>query len=90
MFTGVSVARRNLVKPASSRADHGRGAVVEPADRVQVVGQPVIGEGLDQHPGAVGRQALADVLRGTDRIAHVVQGVEDGDQAIGFAAEVLG
>ena len=50
--------------------------VEDAPDRVEVVLDAVVGERLDDHPGAVVGERLADVRRGADGIAHVVQAVE--------------
>ena len=64
--------------------------VEDAADRVEVVLDAVVGERLDDHPGAVGGQRLAHVRGGADRVAHVVQAVEEGDQVVAAARVVLG
>ena len=67
----------------------GRGRVEHAPERVEVVGQVVVGQGLDQQPGPVRLQRAADVPGGAHGIAHVVQGVEDGDKIEVLAREVL-
>ena len=73
--------------PTSCDSDAGvqssvENAVVGAADRVEVVLDAVAGARLDDHPGAVGGERLADVARGADRVAHVVQAVEHRDQVV--------
>jgi hypothetical protein len=45
------------------------------------------GVGFDDQPAALGRQCLADVTRGGDRAAHVVQAVEARDQVVAVTGE---
>ena len=72
------------------RADQRRGRVEDAAHRVEVVLDAVAGERLDDHPGAVGRERLAHVPRGADRVAHVVQAVEERDEVVAVPGIVLG
>src|SRR5690606_11475064 len=61
---------------------HRRGRVVDPPYGVQVVGDAVVGERLDQHPDAVVVDRFTHVPRRPHRVAHVVQAVEEGDQVV--------
>ena len=70
-------------------AEERRAGVVEPAHRVEVLLDPVRGEGLDEQPRAVGRERLVDPPGGPHRVAHVVQGVEHRHQVVAGAAEAL-
>ena len=63
-------------------ADVGRARIVDAPDRVEVVGEAVARHRLDQHQRAVGLQRLADMRDRADRIAHVVQRVEHGDEVV--------
>src|SRR5205823_3245083 len=56
--------------------------VVDPAHRVEVIRQRVAGQRLDDQPGAVRVERLPDVPGRADRVAHVVQAVEGGDEVI--------
>ena len=81
----------DLLGQRRRHADHRRGVVVEPADRIaDIVGRPVGGDRLDQHPGAVGLQQLAHVPGAAARIAHVVQAVEHGDEVEVALGDLLG
>ena len=57
-------------------------AVVGATDRIEVVRDGVAGPRLDHHPGAVGGQRGADVAGRAERVAHVVQAVEGGDEVV--------
>src|SRR5262249_45765914 len=57
-------------------AEQRRRAVVEASDRIEVVLEPIVRHGLDEHPGPPGSERLAHMARGSDRIAHVVEAVE--------------
>ena len=83
-------ARARRPATAMRGAQQGREAVQGPSERVEVVLHPVAGHRLDDHPGAVGRQGLADVPGGADGIAHVVEAVEHGDEVISAARERVG
>ena len=117
MLNGVSVARRNRVKPprlatsasrfspacapsASRRrsgllahcrrdADARREGIKDAPDRIEVLGEAVAGVRLDQHQRAVLLQRGADVLERADRIAHVVQRVEQGREIVTGAGVIL-
>src|SRR6202040_3500659 len=66
-------------------ADHRRGSIKKPANRIEVLLDVVARHRLDDHPGAIGLQRLPDVRGGADRIAHVVQTIEECHQVkIGF------
>ena len=80
-LAGLRAERRaDLLRQRGRHADHRRAGIVEPADRVQIVLQAVAGHRLDDHPGAVRLQRLADMRGRAGRIAHVVQAVEEGHQ----------
>jgi hypothetical protein len=64
------------LRQGGRHADHRRGAIIKPADRVQIVFQPISGHRLDDHPRTIRFQRLADIGCGTGRIAHVMQTVE--------------
>jgi hypothetical protein len=82
-FAGLSAERESdLLGTRGGRTDHRRGGVEDPADRVQVVFEPIVRERLDDHERAAGRQRVAHVSRCTDRISHVVQTVEHCDQVV--------
>ena len=72
--------------PTSCASDAGvqtqrRGGVEDAADRVEVVLDAVAGERLDDQPRAVAAERLAHVARRADRVAHVVQAVEDATRS---------
>ncbi len=70
-------------------ADRGRGRVVQPRDRRDVVLDAIVRERLDQHDRAVGREHLGGVARRGDRVAHVVQAVEEADESV-VAPRIVG
>ena len=80
----------DLLRERRRRTDERRHRVEEPADRIQVVLDAVAGERLDEEPGAVRCERLADVARGADRVAHVVQAIEARDQVVAGAGKRLG
>ena len=109
-FSGVSAARRKLLKPASSktsrsraspawaprpeadllgervgRADRRRRGVEQrrPSDCRRCCRAVVEGERLDEQDRAVLGEVLAGVAGDADRVAHVVQAVEEADQVEG-------
>ena len=63
--------------------------IVDSPYRIQIVLQLVVGKGLDDHPRAVLGQRLPDVRSRPDRVAHVVQAIEDGDEVVVFAGKIL-
>ena len=53
-FAGLRAKRQpGLLHERGRHADHRRGRIVDPPDRVQVVPQRIAGGGFDHHPGAV-------------------------------------
>src|ERR1700730_10335420 len=81
--------KTNLLRERSRRADSRRCGIKQCTDRVEVVFEPVVGEWLDNHPGAIWRQRLADVMRGAGRVAHVVKTIEEADQIKSLGREIL-
>src|ERR1700694_5058166 len=81
--------KANLLRERSRRADSRRRGIKQCADRVEVVFEPVVGEWLDNHPGAIWRQRLADVMRGAGRVAHVVKTIEEADPIKSLGREIL-
>ena len=79
-----------FLRHGSRTADESREPVEDPADRIEIVGEIVMGEGLDQHEGAVGVERPADMGGGALGVAHVVQAVEAGDEVVVVAGIVLG
>ena len=76
-LAGLGAERQpDLLGQRGGRAEQRRGRVVDAADRVEVVLDAVVGERLDDQPGAVVVERSEHVARGADRIAHVVQAVE--------------
>ena len=73
---------RAVVCKGSWHADHRRRGVEDPADRIQIIFHTVIGEGLHNHPGAVLRERLFHVLCRADRITHVMQTIEVGNEVV--------
>src|SRR5687768_6019674 len=55
-----------LLRDSVGTAQGGRGGIVEPADRIDVVLDPIAREGLDQHEGAVSGHSVCGVPRGID------------------------
>ena len=62
-----------------------RSRVVKTAHGVQVLFNPIVGKGLDEHNRAVFRQAFSDMLRSSHGVAHVVQTVKKTDQVKTFS-----
>src|SRR5262249_44334669 len=63
LFTSLrSQAQTNLLRAGARRTKQGRKRVIDPSDWIQVLGQPVFGEGLDDHPGTVFGQRLTNML----------------------------
>src|ERR1700676_865924 len=81
--------KANLLRERSRRADSRRRGIKQCTDRVEVVFEPVVGEWLDNHPGAIWRQRLADVMRGAGRVAPVVKTIEEADQIKALGREIL-
>ena len=75
-------ASADLLRQRVGRADARRGHVEQGRHRVlgDVPRPRVDGERLDEHDRAAGPQVLAGVPGGADRVAHVVQAVEEADQ----------
>ena len=61
-------------------ANHGGGGVVHPAHRIEIVLQSIARRRFDDHPASVGLQRLTHMARRADRIAHVMQAVEERDK----------
>ena len=49
----------------------------------------VVGKWLDDHPRAVVVQCLTNMSCGSDRIAHVVQTIEERHEVVSFAWKLL-
>src|SRR5690606_36722459 len=73
-----ATAIRNVMGTADRRGRR----VVHPGHRRDIVVYAVVGEGLDQHHRAVRRERLRGMSRSGDRIAHVVQCVEEADEIV--------
>jgi hypothetical protein len=58
-------------------ADRGRGGVVEAADRLEVLGHRVASERLHDHHRAVVGERLVGMACRPDRVAQVMQAVEE-------------
>ncbi len=82
-------ARPNFLIAGRGGADHGGGAVEEAADGVQILLQFIASNGLDDHPGAIGREGAAHVASGAGGIAHVVQAIEEGDEIVVASGKLL-
>ncbi len=85
-----SQAQSHFLRSRAGRTQQRRQGVVDPSYRIQIVFQFIVGEGLNNHPGSIFAERLQNVVRGADRVAHVVQAVEDGDEIVVFAREILG
>src|SRR4029077_10614322 len=72
----------DLLRERVRRADERRHRVEEPADRVQVVLDLVVREGLDQHPRPVAMERAAEMAGGADGIAHVVETIEERHEIV--------
>ena len=72
-----------------SRLEDALGGQHPAADGVQVLLDPIAGGRLDDHPRAVRREQAADGARGADRIAHVVQAVEETDEVVGCGGVIF-
>ena len=79
----------DLLRLGGRGAEQRRGRVIDAPDRVQIIFDLVTGERLDDHPGAVGRERLADVRRRPARVAHIVQAVEEGHEVVAAAGIVF-
>jgi hypothetical protein len=87
-FSGLRAeGQADLLRQRAGRAQVVREGVVGAPERVEVLLNGVARKRLDDHPGAVRGQRLADVAGGADRVAHVVQAIEHGDQVIALAGE---
>src|SRR5229473_5677079 len=82
--------KANLLRERGRRANHRRCGIKQCTDRVEVVFELIVGERLDDHPGGVRRQCLADVTRGARRVAHVVKTIEEADEVKSPGREILG
>src|SRR5207248_473558 len=74
--------RMTAAGTAATASGQPRGLATAQASRVQVARHVVGGHGLDDEPGAVGLERLADVPGRGQRVAHVVQAVEGGGQVV--------
>ena len=83
-------AQPNFLRPRTRRTQQSREGVVHSADWIQVVFQLVVGEGLHNHPRPVFRKRLPDVLRRPNRIAHVMQAIEHGNEIVILARKFFG
>src|SRR5262249_45981023 len=79
----------HLLRQRGWYAHHRRSGVVDAADRVQIVFEPVAGDRLDDHPRAVGLQGWPAMRRRARRVAHIVQAIEKGDEVKIFFRIVL-
>src|SRR6266849_2323728 len=76
LLSGLGAQREAyLLAERGRRAEERRRRVVESSNRIEVVLQPIIGEGLHEHPHPSGSERLAHVARGSDWIPHVMQAV---------------
>ena len=57
---------------------------------IQIIFAAVVGEWLHNHPRAMLRECLFDVFRSADRIAHVMQTIEVGNEVVLLAGIVCG
>jgi hypothetical protein len=82
-WSGLSAENvRPLLRDGVGAAQRGRGSVVEPADRIDVVLDAIAREWLDQHDRAVIGHGVCSVPGGINRPAHIVQAIEEADQVI--------
>src|SRR6266487_762525 len=72
--------KANLLRERGRGTDNGRCRIKQCTERVEIVFEPVVGERLDNHPGAVWRQRRTDVTRRAGRVAHVVKAIEKADE----------
>src|SRR5512135_2343023 len=63
-------------------AYHHEEAVINSPQRMEIVFQPVAGQGLDDQPSAILRQSLAYMPGRPDRVAHIMQTIEERHQFI--------
>src|ERR1700722_7382604 len=90
-FAGLRAeAQSNFLRARRWRAKQSREAVINAADRIEIVLELVVGKGLDDHPGAVFGERLKNVLSRTDGIAHIVQAIEDRNEVVSFPGKFLG
>ena len=74
-----------IVCQGSGYADHRRRSVEDSAHRIQIIFHTVICERLHNHPGTILCERLLHVVRSADRIAHVMQTIEVGDEVVVLA-----
>jgi hypothetical protein len=79
-FTGLSAESGTVARQGDRHTNLRGRAVHDPAHRIQVVLHPIVGERLHDHRGAVLADRLARMPGHADRIGHVVQAVEEGDE----------
>ena len=72
----------DLLRERRRRAQQRRERIVGTSHRVEVLLHAVAGVRLDDHPRAVGAQRQADVARGPDRVAHVMQAIEHRHEVV--------
>ena len=72
----------DLLRLRCRRADQRRRGVEDTPDRIEILVDFVTGIGLDQQHGSVGSQRGTCVLERADRVAHVVQAIEEADQVV--------
>ena len=81
-------AQAHFLRAGTGRAQQRGEGVVDAADGIEIVLELIVGEGLDDHPGAVLGQRLADVRGCSDRVAHIVETIEYGDEIVVLCREI--
>src|SRR5258705_4741647 len=76
-----SKAKADFLTERSRSAYHRREPVIHSANRIDILSERISSEGLHNHECAIGLKGLFDMCRRTNRIAHVVQGIEHGHKS---------
>ena len=79
----------NLLAERSRCADHRREAVIYPSDRIKILNQRIPRKGLHNHEGPIRIEGSLDVRGRADRVAHVVEGVENRRKSVAVAGKIL-
>lgn len=89
-LTGLcSKGKTNFLTERTRSADHRRKTVVHSSNRVQILGKRVSRHWLDNHERPFRIKRSPDVRRRANRIAHVVQRIEDRSEFM-VTREILG
>src|SRR5215471_5516332 len=82
-FAGLSSkSQTHLLSKRGWRAHDGRGGIIDPTDRVEIILEPIVGKRLYDHAGAVVLDGFTHMSESAHRISHVVQTIEEADQIV--------